>query len=140
MIKFPPRHQCGSIIVIPCGPAGFKHTAIQIILDFKQRVKQAKVSQISRRGRKMATAGPDATGGARLKHSLYQDGRNSINIIDQRSGLDSFSHEYVEENGCCFDPLASTPTPHPAEFYIDKNSLDITGPWNPSFITVHVVN
>lgn len=32
---------------------------------------------------------------AALKLSLYQDVRNSINIIDQCSGLGSFLHEYT---------------------------------------------
>lgn len=32
---------------------------------------------------------------AGLKQSLYHDVRNSINIIDQRSGLGSFLHEYT---------------------------------------------
>lgn len=91
-----------------------------------ERNKLKPPGEISRRGRKN---GHSWTGrhGAGLKHSLYRDGRNSINIIDQCSGLDSFPHEYVEENGCCFDPLASTPP----QFDINKSGLDLVELWKP---------
>lgn len=134
VIRFPPLHQCGSSVVIlrvdPMWSGCFQTRCCCFISGFKQRVEQAKASQISLQRQKNGhswTRRPRAG----LKHSLYQHGRNSINIIDQRSGLDNLSHEYTEENGCCFDLLASTPPPLPPEFYIDKSSLDVTELWKP---------
>lgn len=113
-IRFPPLHQRGSSVVIlrvdPMWSGCFQTRCCCFISGFKQRVEQAKAPQISLQRQKNGhswTRRPRAG----LKHSLYQHGRNSINIIDQRSGLDSLSHEYTEENGCCFDLLASTPPP-----------------------------